>query len=484
MTIRKIEVLLIILVITTIGFLLSRHYFFLDEPNILWEIKQGVVWENFFKRFISDGRPVYGWIVIKGISFAESLSGLRYLRIICVILTFFFCYLIYMFLKKRSVDEVPAFIIAALVFCLPGFSIFMIWSECFPQHLSSILSFCAGVSTFRVFGWMLKEERISKAKENLYIAFALLLQIFSLLNYQGTSLAFILPGFFALLLSSTISIPLKMRFTKYYILIFFLSLGLYYLVYRSLLANYHIEAVSRAKIGSNVLSKVKWFSNIFFEASALHLLLFKAFLLRQLFSFFVFFLIIRDAYKKRWADLFFLLLFSILSFLPHLLIGESWGASRNFVLMSVLITFYSVIRCVELTSFFKTQTALFLTLPFIAISFLNIKYAFVDPVGNDYDNLKAKVAALPVLKQDTVKVLYTVPPFNVHSEKSFLRSFTDEFNVSPFSFEWPIAPAIKCFYSKVHPSLSTTQIDAKLTIKPLTEKSDTINSIIFDLNYK
>src|SRR5690349_18425873 len=80
-------------------------------------------------------------------------------------------------------------------FCLPGFSLFMMWSECFPQHISSILSFYAGTFTLAVFSWLLQEERISKGKENLYIFYALVLQVLSLLNYQGMALCFILPGF-------------------------------------------------------------------------------------------------------------------------------------------------------------------------------------------------------------------------------------------------------------------------------------------------
>ena len=212
MSIKKIEFTLTIFVLIAIGFLLSKSYFFLDEPNILWEIKQDIAWENYFNRFISEGRPIYGWLVIKGLSIVETLSALRYLRIISVILTFIFCFLIYIFLRKRKVNEISAFIISTLIFCLPGFSIFIVWSECFPQHVSSILSFSAGVLTFKVFGWLLQEERISKSKENLYIIFVLLLQVFSLLNYQGMALTFILPGFFALMLRSDISLSLRIRF--------------------------------------------------------------------------------------------------------------------------------------------------------------------------------------------------------------------------------------------------------------------------------
>ncbi len=484
MRFKKIEIALVIFTLTALGFLLAKPYFFLDEPNILWEIKRGIAWENYFNRFISEGRPIYGWFVIKGLSIAETLSGVRYLRILSVLLTFIFCSLIYGFLKEKKMGDVSAFLISTLIFCLPGFSVFMVWSECFPQHVSSILSFCAGVLTVKVFGWMVQGERISKTKESFYILVALVLQVISLLNYQGLALAFILPGFFVLLLNSGVSMSLKLRFTKYYILIFFLSLGAYYLVYKSMLGSNQLEAASRGKMGTDFAFKLKWFCGIFMEASSMHFLLFKWFLVRYLTAFFIFYILLRDAYKKRWSDLFFLFTFCVLSFLPHLLISESWGASRNFVLMSVLIVFYAIVRCVELFPFFKTQKALFFTIPFLIISFLNINYAFVEPVGSDYKYLKEKVAEIPLIKQDTISVTFTIPPFDMHSKNSFLRFYMDEFNVSPFSFEWPVAPAIKCFYSKLHPQVSIDQIETYLRIKPINNDVERKGSIRMDLNYK
>lgn len=484
MDFKKIVFFYIVIILISFGFILIKPYFFLDEPNVLWEIKQGIVWKSFFYRFLSEGRPFYGWLQINGITLAGSIAQFWYLRIISLILTFLFARYLFIFLCNCKIDYSVAFIITVLIFCLPGFSIFMAWSECFPQHLSSILSFSAGILTYKAFGCILQEDRISKKKENLYVFYALVLQTIALLNYQGMALVFILPGFFALFIKSSVPTRERIRFFKYYILIFFVSIALYYLIYKSILGTYQLPVINRGKIGNDYIGKIKWFFEIMVQASKLHLLLFKPFIVQYLFSFFTGLLILRDLYKKRWVDLLFLLIFCILSFLPHLLIAESWGASRNFLLMSALIVFYATYRCLEFLPFLRSNNALLITVPFLFILFININCGFTKPMADDYEYLKKKVQELPLLNQDSLFIEIKLPPFKMHEKNSFLRSYTDEFNVSPFSFEWPVAPAIKCLYSEQHPQIPIQNIELLLKVKTYSADHHCNKSIVWDLNYK
>ena len=480
---KNISVFITLSVLITLILILIQPYFSLDEPNILWEIKQGLVWNNYFNNFISGGRPIYGWLLIHAIEIAGQLDKFWFFRMIGLLLTFLFCCLIFNFLRRNQLTSSVSFLIAALIFCLPGFFLFIGWSECFPHQLSSILSFYAGMLTFNVFSWLLGKERISKSKENLYIFCAFILQTTALLNYQGTALSFILPGFFALLFSTSVSSQNKRRFFAYYILIFFLSLGLYYMIYKSLLGYYQLQAVNRSKIGTDYLDKLQWFVKVFLEASKLHFLLFKSFIIQNFLSFGLFLLIIRDLYKKRWTDLFFLLIFSLLSVLPHLIVEESWGASRNFALMSALIIFYMIYRCQELFTFLKAPLAILLSIPFLIFSLLNIECAFVKPLKQDYKYLYSKVKELPALK-DTIYIAVKLPLFSMHDKNSFLRSYYDEFNISPLFYEWPVAPAIKCFYSELHPEYPIARIDAQINVKLYQPVNNVRKTIIWDLNYK
>jgi hypothetical protein len=483
MKLKYLRAALIIAPLLFFCMLISKPYFFLDEPNILWEIKKGSVWTKYFDRFISEGRPFYGWIQLRFLEMAGSMQGMWILRITSILLSLLFLFQVFRFLCRERFPEETAFLYTVLTFCLPGFSLFMMWSECFPQHISSLVSFAAGSLTLRVFAWMLKGERISRTRENLFIVSAVVLQVLSLLNYQGMALVFILPGFFALLLNPGAEPRLRMRFLFYYLITFFAALAVYYTIYKSMLAQQHIEMVGRGKMGHDYIGKAWWFLEIGLKASTLHLFLFKPFLIQRLLSLFIFFLLLRDAYKKRWMDLFFLVAFSVLSFLPHLLIAESWGATRNFVLMGMIILFYTVLRSSELLPFLKKPFSMVLTLPFIALLFVNGYYAFLKPVEEDYHFVYSKVKELPVLQQDSLAIQVKVPVYNMHEKTSFLRSYCDEFNVSPLHYEWPVAPSIKNFYSELHPEIAPARIEQLVKV----ETKDTViraNYLYWDYNYK
>jgi hypothetical protein len=464
--------------------LILQPYFFLDEPNIVWEIKRGTVWSHYFLRFISEGRPLYGWIQLQLMTLAGSMHALWILRIISILLSVAFLFVIFNFLSQQQFNKTAAFVYTVMVFCLPGFSLFMLWSECFPQHLSSLLSFFAGVFTWKVFAWLLGEERISKGKENLYIFYALVLQIISLLNYQGTALVFILPGYFLLLLKSGVPSERRVRFLYYYLFTFFTSLALYYMIYKSMLAHHQLEMVARGKMGTDYLFKLKWFGEIWIKASTLHLFLFKPFLIQRFFTLFILFLLMRDAVKKRWMDLSFLFLFSVLSFLPHLLIGESWGATRNFVLMGMVILFYALMRSMELFSLLRKPQGILLAIPFPVLLFINSYFAFLKPVEEDYRYVYSKVQELPLIRQDSLVLQVKIPEYNLHDKHSFLRSYCDEFNVSPLHYEWPVAPSIKCFYQELHPEVPAEQIELLLKIRTKDTVRLTHANVYWDLNYQ
>jgi hypothetical protein len=294
------------------------------------------------------------------------------------------------------------------------------------------------------------------------------------------ALAFILPGFFALVCKSTVPNREKKRFLINYLLVFFVSLGLYYAIFKSMLGHYHLEIVGRGKIGTDYLGKSRWFLKICIEASKLHLLLFKGFLLQYLFAFYVLFLLLRDVYKKRMFDLSLLLIFSVLSFFPHLVIAESWGASRNFALLSAVLVFYVCYRSWEILPVLQRDVASLLSIPFLLLLCMNSYYAFVKPLQEDYAYLYSKVKQVPAVT-DSISIAVTLPAFDMHENSSFLRRYYDEFNVSPFSFEWPVAPAIKYFYQELHSENSIEQIDRSIQVKVGVY---TPESLKWDLNYK
>ena len=147
-----------------------KTYFSLDEADLIWENSNGPGPFGGFKRFMSEGRPIYGAFTIYGLKLVSTVENLKYLRIISVFVAFASCMVMYKFLIKYNISKAFAILISVLIFTLPSYSVFMCWAECFPDLLSLIVSFYAGTLIVKAFGKRLGEPAISKGQENLYIA--------------------------------------------------------------------------------------------------------------------------------------------------------------------------------------------------------------------------------------------------------------------------------------------------------------------------
>jgi hypothetical protein len=453
--------------------LLFQNYFSLDEPNILWELRSGTGWTHFYNLFIADGRPVYGWLQLKAITIVGTLANLKFLRIFSVLFTFLFCLQLFKYLQKKGITTVVAFITAALIFSLPGFSVFMSWAQQYPHHFSSMLSFYAGSLVADVFSFHLGEVQLKKSRENKNILFGILLQLLSLFIYQSMALAFVIPAFFSLLLKPDVPAKKRIRVFISVAFIFFITLAIYYQLFRSMLhASGVAMSVRGGSEGLNGLTKLQFFAEVIKEASKLHLLLVKNALLNNLFSILLLILVIRDLIMQRFLDVLFLLIFSVLLFLPHLMITVSWGASRNFVLISLILVFYAIIRMFEMVPQPSVSVSMLISTMFIALLFMNIGEGWVKPMKKDYTYMYDFAKKLPGLATDTLFVKVLPPPWNFHEKKSFLRYYYDEFNAPEYYRIWPIMPGLKCLYQDTHPGISMDKINRLIQI-------DTVNSPLF-----
>lgn len=454
-------------------FLVFQNYFSLDEPNILWELRSGTGWTHFYKLFIADGRPIYGWLQLKAITCCGTLANLKFLRILSIIFTFLFFLQLFKYLQKKGISTVVAFMIAALLFSLPGFSVFISWAQQYPHHFSSMLSFYAGSLVVDVFAFRLGEVKLKRASENKYIFLAIVLQLLSLFIYQSMALAFVIPAFFTLLLKPDVPAKKRIQFFISFVLIFFIALGIYFKLFQSMLHSSGVAMTARGtNEGIDILNKFKFFIGVLKEASKLHLLLVKNAVLNNLFAVSILAIVICDLIKRRFMDVLFLLIFAVLLFLPHLLIAVSWGASRNFVLISLILVFYAIIRVFEKVPQPSTLVAMLVSTLFIGLMFMNIGEGWVKPMKKDYAYLYRFAEKLPAVSNDTLFVKVIPPPWNLHEKKSFLRYYYDEFNAPEYFRIWPIMPGLKCLYQDTHPGIPMDKINRLIQI-------DTVNSQLF-----
>jgi hypothetical protein len=464
-------------------------YLSLDEPHILWSFRTGKGWEEYLARCLSEGRPVYGFLSAIGLKAAGTFANLKYLRILNILFSFLFCLLLFYFFKKKGVQQRISFIASALIFCLPSLAVNMCWAETFPMHISSILSFIAGVLVVEALSHHMGEPTLTKTKEWMYLLGATVLQIVSMLNYQNLAMAFMLPVIVTLFLKPEIPARNRMLFFVYCSFAFGVSIGIYYKIYESLAIQSGVQMSGRAEIGTDVIGKSMWFGIILVEVSKLHLLLFKSVFVKYIFSIAIALILVRDIRKKRFADLFFLFAGSMLLFLPFLIISESWGASRNFGLVAILFTFYSVIRCFEFIRIPGYWATVALISPFVIILYFTVSRTWVNPQREDYEFVKTFSNHLPVLNGKEMTVEANMPLWDLHEKHTFFRYYFDEFNSPIFAKIWTLEPAIKLFYQDKYPAISALDIDKFLHVRVLNKLAHdsalSLGAIYpLDLNYK
>jgi len=475
--------LLLLLTMATV----FANYFSLDEAGELWEIRQGIQWKYSFNSIISDGRPIYAFLLVASLSLAKSIIYLKYLRLLSVLDLLCFAWLIFRFLKKHQMPASKAFISAVLIFTLPGICLYIPWAECWEQHGASIISFLAGILLVRTLGKHMGMNALSRWKENLYFILAIALQQVALLIYQNLALTFVIPAFFVLMLKPEAHNRSRFLFFLYVGLSFALSLIIYYKLIHSIVGALNIPLTNRAGFTTQYVIKLKWAGKMFLEASKLHLLLFKN-PIRFLFPVLIGVLVIRDVLKKRFLDLFFLLAFAVMVFLPQLMVKECWTASRNFGLVSLLLAFYLVLRTGEFVPVITHATAGIVALVFTSIMCLYLREGWVKPEHKDYEFMKNKVDQLPRLDHNDLKVEVRPPEWNLHEKQSNIMAYADEFNDPIYFRRWPIVPSIQLMYSDHYPELSPDSIALHLQIRVLkkgesfTNPSGDVKQV--DLNYQ
>jgi hypothetical protein len=444
--------------------LISGNYFSLDEPNLLWEIRKNMAGKTLFHKYISEGRPIDGLITIGLQAMIGTLEGLRYMRMLNVLLVFLFCLQVFSQLEKTRIGRQYAFLLSAMIFCLPAFSVFICWAECTSLLFSAILSFYAGTLALQALGKHIGMPEPGLRKERLYLAGAILLQLVSLMDYQSLALAFVLPIFFRLLIVENIPSRNKIWFAFIFSSVFFASIFIYMKCYDFLLSTLHVQKVARGGFTHSPLQKLPWYGEILSEASKLHLLLLKNTYIPRLFSCLLLLAIGRDLYKKRFTDLFFLLGSCTLVFFPHLLIEDSWGASRNFALISILFSFYLVLRFSELFNLRSYVLTATVSLFFVTFLCINIQEGWARPQESDRAHLAAFIQGLPELKSEKMRIDVGLPAWNMHEKHSALKAYFDEFNDPVFFRSWAVDPAIKVMYQDRYPALQASKIDSCLII--------------------
>jgi hypothetical protein len=465
------------IILSVLMVLVLQPYFSLDEPNILWALRNGQGWSGFFLRIAGEGRPLLAYIQFNALELSGTFENFKYVRVFTIMLLFLFCCLLFQFLRKKNIPASTAFLMTVLIFSLPGFTVYIGWT--LDTHcISILLSFYAGMLVTSVFEKYLGKASLSKSKENSYLTSAVVLQIISLFICQGSALVFVVPAFFTLIIYGESRVKKRLQFFAVTSIVFVICIIVYYKLFQSSLRNYNIPISVRAKMGDiPIASKLKWFAGILKDASKLHLLLIKSEAISSIFSLGIAFILVRDLVKGRFLDVLFLLLFSLLLFFPHLIIAESWTASRNFVFISLIFVFYALFRLFEMIPPFSGTMAAWIGLAFIGMMCVNLWEGWVKPMRQNYHTIHEFAKNLPDVTTDTLFVKFALQPMNMFEKKSFLKQYYDEFNAPVFYNDWAVEPGLKCLYQDTHPGIALEKINKWIKVGELHKRdNDSITS--------
>jgi hypothetical protein len=482
--------LFVFLLLLITGAVVFRDYFSLDEADILWEVRTGSQWKIGFRSMLSDGRPVYSFLVTGSLTLLKTFTSLKFLRLVSILDLFLVCLLLFRFMKRQGMSVNHAFIASVMIFTLPGICVYIPWAECWDQHLATVFALLGGTLLVRVLTKHLGalpegQQSLTRWNEYVYFGAAIVLEQAALMTYQNLALAFVIPAFMMLLIKKDVSSRNRSIFFFYVGLSFVLALGLYYQLIGSILNSVNVPLSSRAGFTTHYLEKAKWIVSMFFEATKLNLVLFKG-PVQYVFPWLLGAAVARDIFKKRFQDLFFLLAFCVMVFLPHLVLVENWGATRNFGLMSLLLSFYLVLRTGELVKAFTTPVAAGTALVFTGIMCFFFWESWVKPEQMDYEYMKTFVQKIPSLKEKDIRLEVKPPEWNLYEKDSRIKAYADEYNDPLFGRLWPILPSIKLMYADQHPDITPEQIDNFLHVKVLKKEepftADSVAVLNVDLN--
>lgn len=435
---RKDYLKIFILILVAFGIfypLFYSEYAYTDEFVQLWLYKKG----NNFQMFLTQGRYItdklFQWLFGK----ANTIHDITAIRLFS-----FFGWIVcipawYLIIKKMvSKEKLPGLIVffsILYLICSPSFSIYAQWASClehFIANTSGLLSGYILYSSFRDQGEKIIEPVLGAAG-------CILFGVISLFTYQNGFGSFFLP--FVIYLAAK---PKNIRIIFTAIVFCFLIYGIYYFLFKYSLRINSMEAVGRTTISIDLFPKIRFFFGRALAISFHFNYLFNEKDLRGavlyvviLFTWIAFdFRISRLSlinYLKPFALSIFLL---VLIYLPSLVVKENYASNRTLFALNIAV--FILVGNTMLVAIKKYRSRLavvtLLSLLFVANAYYNFKRQFLDPVKNEYRQVRAFIEQG---YNPGINTIYFIQPREDFFVKKYgiTRSW-DEFGVPSTFFNW------------------------------------------------
>lgn len=424
--------LLIAIVLAVFYPLFTARYAYTDELVQLWNYRKG----SGYYMFLPQGRYIteklFAWLF----SCIDTIGEIRYLRLfslfgwICCIPVWYF--ILQNIISKEGLPaQLTFFALLYLVTC-PPFSVYVQWASCMELFIANTAGLVSGYLLYNG----IRETGVSPRAVVLSGLFGMI----SLLTYQAGFGCFFIPAVLVLLA--------RKRLTGAFLVSTGVSLcifGVYYIVFKGIMAGYHIVPDSRAGIHIDPLGKIIFFFGrplagafhftwLFNERSVAGFIVYAALL--GLWIGATFFKRLSGKIGDRvlfFAGVGTLLL---LTYLPSLLVRENYASNRTLLALDieVFLLFSECIFSILKNQANRTAIIAFIGALFVVNAWYNFTRQFLRPVENEY---RAVRAYIETKYTPGIKTIYFVrPPEDLFRKQYSVVSSWDEFGVPSTFFQW------------------------------------------------
>ena len=431
-----ISILLLELIALSVYFpAFSSEYLYTDEAVQLWHYRPG----SDFAMFVEQGRWITNELMSFFFSRAETISDVRYIRILSLagwlVMIPVWYLLLGNVLRREGFNTSLAFLIVLWLVCSPTVTVSIGWASCFEMFLA----YSAGLVSGYLFYLYIMQPANQPRQLRWFPLLSVLCGLLSLFTYQNGIGCFVLPFFIH-------AIANPGRYAKVFQALFFIALisVVYYLLFRYQMKSLGIPPGERTQAGFNVVRKLRFFFTKPFVSSWLFGYGYNESDRRAiLYAIPIFLLVGLGTYryftsgKNRVAQLLLPVFLCMVTYFPSLIVKENYSSARTTLALAITVFTWAVLlfsRRKQSDQFGFRGGYLFLVLMFVCNGIFNYNIRFRKPLEAEF--LAAKTAFEKGYDASTNSFSFTAPSEDDFEKKYGLVHSWDEFAVPSLFFRW------------------------------------------------
>lgn len=402
------------------------NYAFSDDWATLSNVFQGE--GSPFQWDMQSGRPLYAIARHFGFMMVHGINDLTYLRLFSVITILILCCYLFYFINKRNIfcTNITKIIFPLLICFIPAMQVYSAWATCFPFTLSILL---AGISYSTLIPIDKKTTIV-----RFFLSIVVLWLAFSI--YQPAAMSFL----FFVMLDNCIKQDKKISIFSLSISAIVIFIGMLgsFVLSKFLPVWLYGSSFPRSVLTDDIHGKISWFIH---EPLLNAINNFNIDPNPKFTSISIVFALIGIITISKGSSgaikLFIFICMAIGSYIPNLVIKESWAAFRSLValeLFACTIVILGVFTLVEKLKIVTQAIPIFLILIIISASY-NIVSGFVIPQKSELISLATDISD-HVDKNFTGRLMFdiTKPAYNAFSSTQRY----DEFGNISLAAPWAI----------------------------------------------